>query len=67
MGIVYFLRDHEPAEIACRKLNKLIDRSGQRRELRDRKRFEKPSAKKHHARQRVINRTRKQLEAQSVR
>ncbi len=60
MGITVFLRDNEPAEGAFRKLRKLLDRSGQMRELRQRERFEKPSAVKHHAKQRAIKRTQMQ-------
>ena len=65
MGTIVYLRPGEPAEAGCRKLKKLLDRSGQRREMRERERFEKPSAKKHHDHQRAVNRTRKQLEAPS--
>ncbi len=57
MGITVYLRDNQPAEAACRKLRKLLDRSGQMRELRQRERFEKPSAVKHRASQRAVKRT----------
>jgi len=50
------LRPNETAQSAYRRLQKILDRSGVRRELRDRERYEKPSAKKRRAKVQAMRR-----------
>jgi small subunit ribosomal protein S21 len=50
------LRPNETAQSAYRRLQKILDRSGVRRELRERERYEKPSAVKRRARIRAMRR-----------
>lgn len=55
------LRERESAQEAVRRLRKILDRSGLKRELRRRERYEKPSAVKRQAKNRAIRRTAAQL------
>ena len=64
MSIKIVLKPNESAESAARRLRKILDRSGVRRELRDRERFKKPSAVKHEAKNRAIRRTKAQDRAE---
>jgi small subunit ribosomal protein S21 len=50
------LRPNESAQAAYRRLQKILDRSGIRRELKERERYEKPSAKKRRAKIRAMRR-----------
>jgi len=50
------LRPNESAQSAYRRLQKILDRSGVRRELKERERYEKPSAKKRRAKIRAMRR-----------
>ncbi len=54
------LRERESAQEAVRRLRKILDRSGLKRELRRRERYEKPSAVKRQAKNRAIRRTKAQ-------
>ena len=57
------LRERESAQEAVRRLRKILDRSGLKRELRRRERYEKPSAVKRQAKNRAIRRTKAQARA----
>jgi small subunit ribosomal protein S21 len=61
------LRERESAQEAVRRLRKILDRSGLKRELRRRERYEKPSAVKRQAKNRAIRRTKAQARAASGR
>jgi len=61
------LRERESAQEAVRRLRKILDRSGLKRELRRRERYEKPSAVKRQAKNRAIRRTAAQARAASGR
>ena len=52
------LRPNETAQAGYRRLQKILDKSGQKQDLRDRERYEKPSAKKRRAKVRVQRRDR---------
>lgn len=54
------LRERESAQEAVRRLRKILDRSGLKRELRQRERYEKPSDIKRKARMRAIRRAKAQ-------
>ncbi|MGA2065055.1 MAG: 30S ribosomal protein S21 [Thermoguttaceae bacterium] len=54
------LRERESAQEAVRRLRKILDRSGLKRELRRRERYEKPSDVKRRARNRAVRRTQAQ-------
>jgi small subunit ribosomal protein S21 len=50
------LRERETAQSAYRRLQKILDRSGVRQELRERERYEKPSAKRRQTKIRAMRR-----------
>ena len=54
------LRERESAQEAVRRLRKILDRSGLKRELRRRERYEKPSDVKRRAKNRAIRRNKAQ-------
>ena len=54
------LRERESPQEAVRRLRKILDRSGLKRELRRRERYEKPSDVKRRAKNRAIRRTQAQ-------
>jgi small subunit ribosomal protein S21 len=54
------LRERESAQEAVRRLRKILDRSGLKRELRRRERYEKPSDVRRKAKMRAIRRTKAQ-------
>jgi small subunit ribosomal protein S21 len=51
------LRERESAQEAVRRFRKLVERTGLKRELRRRERFEKPSDVKRKAKARAIRRS----------
>jgi small subunit ribosomal protein S21 len=57
------LRERESAQEAVRRLRKILERSGLKRELRRRERYEKPSDVKRKAKMRAVRRTKAQREA----
>ena len=57
------VRDRETIQEAVRRFRKLYERSGMKRELRSRERYEKPSDVKRKAKDRAIRRAKKQLQA----
>jgi small subunit ribosomal protein S21 len=57
------LRERETAQEAVRRFRKIVERSGLKRELRRRERFEKPSEVKRKAKNRAIRRTKAQAMA----
>jgi small subunit ribosomal protein S21 len=57
------LRERESAQEAVRRLRKILDRSGLKRELRRRERYEKPSDVKRRAKNRAIRRNKAQQKA----
>ena len=57
------LREKETIQEAVRRFRKLYERSGMKRELRSRERYEKPSDVKRKAKDRAIRRSKKQLQA----
>jgi small subunit ribosomal protein S21 len=54
------LRERESVQEAVRRLRKLVDRTGLKRELRRREHYEKPSDVKRKARNRAIRRAQAQ-------
>lgn len=54
------LRERESVQEAVRRFRKIVERSGLKRELRRRERFEKPSAVKRRAKLRAIRRSKAQ-------
>ena len=56
------LRERESVQEAVRRLRKLVERTGLKRELRRRQRYEKPSDVKRKARNRAIRRAQSQSE-----
>jgi small subunit ribosomal protein S21 len=54
------LRERESAQEAVRRFRKLCERTGLKRELRSRERYEKPSDVKRKARNRAIRRAQSQ-------
>ena len=56
------LRDKETIQEAVRRFRKLFERTGLKRELRRRERYEKPSDVKRKAKDRAIRRSKKQLQ-----
>ena len=54
------LRERESAQEAVRRLRKIVERSGLKRELMRRERYEKPSDVKRKARNRAIRRAQTQ-------
>ena len=54
------LRERESAQEAVRRLRKIVERSGLKRELMRRERYEKPSDVKRKARNRAIRRAQSQ-------
>ncbi len=59
------LRERESVQEAVRRFRKLVERTGLKRELRRRERFEKPSDVKRRAKIRAIRRTKAQARARS--
>jgi small subunit ribosomal protein S21 len=57
------LRERESVQEAVRRLRKLVERTGLKRELRRRERYEKPSDVKRKAKMRAIRRSKAQREA----
>ncbi len=57
------LRERESVQEACRRFRKLVERTGLKRELRRRERYEKPSDVKRKAKARAIRRSKRLLEA----
>ena len=57
------LRQRESVQEAVRRLRKLVERTGLKRELRRRERYEKPSDVKRKAKMRAIRRSKAQREA----
>jgi small subunit ribosomal protein S21 len=57
------LRERESVQEACRRFRKLVERSGLKRELRRRERYEKPSDVKRRAKIRAIRRSQTQQKA----
>ena len=57
------LREKETIQEAVRRLRKLVERTGLKRELRRRERYEKPSDVKRKAKDRAIRRAKKQIQA----
>lgn len=58
-----FVRERESVQEAVRRLRKLVERTGLKRELRRRERYEKPSDVKRKAKMRAIRRTKARREA----
>jgi small subunit ribosomal protein S21 len=58
------LRERESAQEAVRRLRKILERSGLKRELRRRERYEKPSEVRRKAKNRAIRRSHAQAMAQ---
>lgn len=54
------LRERESAQEAVRRLRKILERSGLKRELRRRERYEKPSDIRRKAKNRAIRRSKAQ-------
>ena len=54
------LRERESAQEAVRRLRKIVERSGLKREMRSREHYEKPSDVKRKARNRAIHRAQTQ-------
>ena len=57
------LRERESAQEAVRRLRKILERSGLKRELRRRERYEKPSDVRRKAKNRAIRRSKAQAQA----
>ena len=57
------LRAGEPVQDAVRRFRKVVERSGLKREMRRRERFEKPSDVKRRAKNRAIRRFKAQQKA----
>jgi small subunit ribosomal protein S21 len=57
------LRERESVQEAVRRLRKLVERTGLKRELRSREHYEKPSDVKRKARNRAIRRAQAQSKA----
>jgi small subunit ribosomal protein S21 len=54
------VRAHESVQEAVRRFRKLVERTGLKRELRRRERYEKPSDVKRKAKARAIRRSKRQ-------
>ena len=54
------LRERESAQEAVRRLRKIVERSGLKREMRRRERYEKPSDMRRRAKDRAIRKARAQ-------
>ena len=57
------VRERESVQEAVRRLRKLVERTGLKRELRRRERYEKPSDVKRKAKARAIRRSKRLLQA----
>ncbi len=57
------LRERESVQEAIRRFRKLVERTGLKRELRRRERYEKPSDVKRKAKARAIRRSKRLLQA----
>ena len=55
------LRERESVHEAIRRLRKIVERSGLKRELRKRERYEKPSDTKRRAKLRAIRKTKARM------
>ncbi len=53
------LREREPVQDAVRRFRKLVERTGLKRELRRRERYEKPSDVRRKAKARAVRRSKK--------
>ncbi len=60
MAVKIMLRERESIQEAVRRLRKIVDRSGLKREVRRREYYEKPSDVKRMARNRAIRRAQAQ-------
>lgn len=60
------LRERESAQEAVRRLRKIVERSGLKRELRRRERYEKPSDVRRRAKSRAIRRTKARSQQQTT-
>ena len=60
MAVRIMLRERESIQEAVRRFRKLVDRSGLKREVRNREYYEKPSDVKRMARNRAIRRAQSQ-------
>ena len=58
------LRDRESIQEAVRRFRKIVERSGLKREMRRRERYEKPSDVKRRAKDRAIRRSKAQRKAE---
>ena len=58
------LRERESVQEAVRRFRKIVERSGLKREMRRRERFEKPSDVKRKAKNRAIRRSKAQQKAE---
>jgi len=58
------LRERESVQEAVRRFRKLVERTGLKRELRRRERYEKPSDIRRRAKERAIRRSRKLTQSQ---
>jgi len=57
------LRERESVQEAARRFRKIVERSGLKREMRRRERYEKPSDVKRRAKDRAIRRSKAQQKA----
>ena len=57
------VRDRESIQEAVRRFRKIVERSGMKREMRSRERYEKPSDVKRRAKDRAIRRSKAQQKA----
>jgi small subunit ribosomal protein S21 len=57
------LRERESVQEAVRRFRKIVERSGMKREMRSRERYEKPSDVKRKAKNRAIRRSKAQQKA----
>ena len=57
------LRERESVQEAVRRFRKIVERSGLKREMRSRERYEKPSDVKRKAKNRAIRRSKAQQKA----
>jgi len=60
------LRDRESIQEAVRRFRKIVERSGMKREMRSRERYEKPSDVKRKAKNRAIRRYKAQQKAEGL-
>ena len=65
MAVKIMLRERESIQEAVRRFRKIVERSGLKREMRRRERFEKPSDVRRKAKNRAIRRSKAQAQAPS--